>query len=380
VRKAAVLPLALAAVAAAACSREVRVAAIVSTTGAASTYGEKVASGIELARLELDSEAGWFGRRFVVYFDDDRTLPSRGVEVLRERIDRDGVRLVIGAVTSPVSLALAETCESRGVVLVSPSASAPELSEAGEFVFRVAPSDTLEGNSMAEFARDLGLSQVAVVAVAGAYGDGLRATFVRRFEGPRRRIVAVVSFAELDAAVLDAMASEVVASRPDGIYLGAYEADAAAIARRLREAGFRGVILGSSALGPVFAERAGSAAELTVFPKYEFDPRSTDPATLGFVERYRAAYGATPGPEAAQGYDAMKVLARAVHDAKSADPDAVRLALTAIRDYSGATGRIAFDRNGDVQRYPRLYVIRRGVPVPYETFVEQGGSIQGSLP
>jgi branched-chain amino acid transport system substrate-binding protein len=368
----------LAAVAAAGCSREVRVAAVISTSGAASTYGEKVARGIELARRELDAESGWFGRRFVVLSSDDATLPSRGVAVLRERIDHDGVRLAIGAVTSPVSLALAETCESRGVVLVSPSASAPELSGAGEFVFRVAPSETLEGNSMAEFARDLGLARIAVVAVSGAYGDGLRATFVRRFEGPRRRITAVISFAEIDAAVLDAMAAEILAKRPDGVYLGAYESDSAAIARRLRDAGFHGVILGSSSLGPAYAERSGAAAEGTVFPKYEFDPDSPDASTRAFVEHYRAAYGETPGPEAAQGYDAMRVLAKAVHDAGSSDPDAVRLALTAVRDYAGATGRIAFDANGDVQRYPRLYVIRRGAAVPYEIFVEQGGSIPGS--
>lgn len=379
-RKAAALPLALAAVAAAACSREVRVAAVVSTTGAASAYGENVARGIEVARRELDAEAGWFGRRFVVLLDDDQTLPSRGAEVLRERIDRDGVRLAIGAVTSPVSLALAETCEARGVVLLSPSASAPELSEAGAFVFRVAPSDTLEGNSMAEFARDLGLSRVAVVSVAGAFGDGLRASFVRRFEGPRRRVVAAISFVEAEPDVLDTMAREILATNPDGIYLGAYETDAAAIARRLREAGYRGVMLGNSALGAPFAERAGPAAEGTVIPKHVFDPDSPEAATRSFVEGYREIFGETPGQEAAQGYDAMRVLARAVHDAGSAEPDAVRLALAAIRDYTGATGRIAFDANGDVQRYPRLFVIRRGAAVPYETFVEQGGTIPGSLP
>ena len=377
-RKAAALPIVLAAAVAAACSREVRVAAVVSTTGAASAYGEKVARGIELARRDLDAEAGWFGRRFKVLVDDDGTLPSRGAAVLRERIDRDGIRLAIGAVTSPVTLALAETCESRGVVLVSPSASAPEISEAGAFVFRVAPSDALEGASMGDFARDLGLSRVAVVAVRGAYGEGLGTSFVRRFEGPRRTVAASLSFDELDGAVLDAMAKDILASRPDGVYLGAYEREAAAIARAVRSAGFRGVILGSSALGAAYADLAGAAAEGTVYPAYDFDPDSADETTRGFVERYRAAFGETPGREAALGYDALRVLARAIDDARSTDPEAVRLALAAIRDLAGASGRIGFDANGDIQRYPRLRVIRRGVAIPYETYVEQGGTFPGS--
>ena len=379
-RKAAALPLALAAVAVAACSREVRVEAVVSTTGAASAYGEKVARGLELARRDLDAEAGWFGRRYVVLLDDDGTLPSRGAAVLRERIERDGIRLAIGAVTSPVTLALAETCEANGVVLLSPSASAPEVSAAGAYVFRIAPSDSLEGTSMAEFARDLGLTRVAVVSVSGAFGDVLAASFVRRYGGPRRVIAATVSFTELDDAVLEGIAREVLAARPDGVYLGAYEGDAAAIARRLRASGFRGALLGSSALGPSYASHAGAAAEGTVFPAHDFDPESVDEATRGFVARYRASFGETPGREAAQGYDALRVLARAIEDAGSTDPDAVRLALAAIRDHEGATGRIGFDANGDVQRHPRLYVIRRGAVVPYETYVEQGGTFPGTSP
>lgn len=353
-------------------------AAVVSKTGAASDYGQKVARGLELARRDLDAEAGWFGRRFTVVVDDDATLPSRGAAVLRERIEHDGFRLAIGAVTSPVTLALAETCEARGVVLVSPSASAPEISDAGAYVFRVSPSDALEGASMGDFARDLGLARVAVIVVRGAYGDGLGTSFVRRFEGPRRTIAATVAFSELDDVALSSLAVDLVATRPDGVYLGAYEADAVRLARALRDAGFRGVILGSSALGGTYAAQAGAAAEGTVYPAYDFDPESSDEATRGFVQRYRAAYGETPGREAALGYDALRVLARAVHDARSADPDAVRLALAAVRDYPGASGRIGFDANGDIQRHPRLRVIRRGASVAYETYVEQGGTFPGS--
>ena len=65
----------------------------------------------------------------------------------------------------------------------------------------------------------------------------------------------------------------------------------------------------------------------------------------------------------------------AVGRAKSWNADKIRDALLQIDNYEGVTGRLAFDRNGDVVQYPRLYIVRRGQFVPYDRFVESGGSL-----
>ncbi len=69
------------------------------------------------------------------------------------------------------------------------------------------------------------------------------------------------------------------------------------------------------------------------------------------------------------------MLEAAAERAGSWDADEIRDALLSIDNYEGATGRLAFDRKGDVVQYPRLYVVRGGQFVPYDRFVEGGGTL-----
>lgn len=359
----------------AACGREVRVGAIVSRTGPAASVGEKVWRGIEIARDEYNENAGLFGRRVEVFPADDATHPEVARTALDRLVSRDGVGLVVGAVTSPVTLALAKSCEPRKIVLVSPTASAPEISEAGTFVFRVYPSDTLEAVSMADFARDLGLRRVAIFASDDAFGSSLRDAFGRRFVGERRQIVASYPMGPEEDPAYAARVAAIVAASPGGVYLATYGREGVHAAKSLRDAGYRGVLLGTAAFGTDYARATGAAGADTVFPRPAFDPADDDPVVRAFVARYRERFGEDPDTWAAHGYDALRVLLVAVDDAGSTDPDAVRRSLDSIRDYRGAAGPAAFDPNGDVVRYPRLYVVRGGEELPYDRFVEQGGTL-----
>ena len=76
-----------------------------------------------------------------------------GRQAVEELIHQDGIDIIIGAVSSPVTLSIAPICQQEEVVLLSPSSSAPEISEAGDYIFRNYPSDVLEGTAMARFAR-----------------------------------------------------------------------------------------------------------------------------------------------------------------------------------------------------------------------------------
>lgn len=357
------------------CSREVKVGAVVSRTGAAASYGEKVQRGLELAAERANARAGLFGRRARLIFRDDGTRPDEGARAAVELIDRDHVPIVIGAVSSPVTFAVARVCEQRRTVMLSPTASAPGLAGAGEFVFRIYPSDTLEGRSMADFARDLGLTRVAVFAVANDWGRGLADVFTAQLGPPPTRLAGRFEFPEGDVATIDGYVAQAKALAPDGLFVAAYPADTAEIVKRARAAGIAAVALGTSTVTPDVVRLAGPAAENLVFPLPSFDPDAHEPEVAAFVAAYRAKYGQTPDTWAAHGFDALDVVLDAVERAGSADPDAIRRALLATDDFHGAAGRTAFDAQGEVVRYPRLWVVRGGRSVAYERFVESGGTL-----
>ena len=355
------------------CHPPVRIGAIVSRTGAAGDYGEQVARGFDLAVGQINAAGGIDGRRLELVYRDDSTNPQMGLDAARELVEKEHVAVVLGPLSSTVTLRVAPYCERQRVVLVSPSAAAPEITDAGEYVFRTYPSELLEGASMAEFARDLGLDRVGILAVDNPYGSSLTRVFEGRFQDAGGSIALVRTFVEGDDASLSSAVEAMAAAAPRGVYVPAYTADVARVVALLRASGLKPLVLGTSAVTPDVVRLAGSAAENAVFPQSSFDPDSSDVAARSFVAAYRAAYGEAPDVFAAHGYDAVEVLAEAARRAQSWSADALRQALLSIDNHDGASGRMAFDKNGDVVQYPRLYVVRGGRFVAYDRFVEAGG-------
>ena len=131
----------------------------------------------------------------------------------------------------------------------------------------------------------------------------------------------------------------------------------------------------SSAVTPNVVQLAGESAANLVYPQSTFELDSQEPAVAHFVSAYRRKYNEDPDIYAAHGYDALKLLVHAINRGGGASPDDVRIGLNGINDYEGAAGLTTFDKNGDVIRYPRILIIRNGFPVPYEQFVNEGGSV-----
>ena len=123
-------------------------------------------------------------------------------------------------------------------------------------------------------------------------------------------------------------------------------------------------------LAPVPSERVGEAAEGVFLTQAAFDPDSEEPETKAFVEAYRAKYQSEPNLYAVHGYDATLVLAEALRRSGN-EPSHFWSAVRSLRDFTGAAGTIQFDERGDVQKFPRVYVVHNGELMDYEAEVER---------
>jgi branched-chain amino acid transport system substrate-binding protein len=369
------LPAAVSLALLAGCGKPALVGAIVSRSGAASSYGEQIVRGFDLAVEQINASGGVSGRKIRLIYRDDSTNPEIGLAAVRELVEKEGVSTVLGAVSSTVTLRLAPYCERNHVVLISPSASAPQLTEAGEYVFRTYPSDVLEGTSMADFARDLGLDRVAVLAVDNEYGASLARAFAERLTASGGSVVASLTFPEGDQQAIASSVAALPGLAPRGVYIPAYVSDLASALKLLRETRLRPIVLGTSVAAPELIRAAGPAAENLVFPLSDFDPTADSAGVRSFAAAFTARFAVEPDVYAAHAYDTVRVLAMAAAHAGSWNADDIRDALLGIDNYEGATGRLAFDRKGDVVQYPRLYVVRGGQLVAYDRFVESGGAL-----
>jgi branched-chain amino acid transport system substrate-binding protein len=355
---------------AAGCAQQqaVEFGAVLPLTGPSDVYGDSIHRGIELAVDELR------GRRDLsfqvsVKIEDSQSDPERAAELLDQLYD-DGALAAIGGVTSSEALRLVSVAEKHDRVLLSPSASAPELSGSSELFFRIYPSDLQEGSKMANFASEtLELEKLVILAKESPYARGIQGVFQSVFQSYGGAVMEVIEFPP-NTLDFSGVVDRVKTLEPPAVYLAAHALEIAALIPELRRRNFRGRILTTSAFAaPSAIAQAGSAANDIFLTQAVFDLESEDERVRRFVDSYRSRFNVSPDIYAANGYDAVMVLVEAALRGGTLASDLWK-GMRAIQNFAGATGNIQFDDRGDVQRFPRIYVISEGALLDYDKVVE----------
>lgn len=360
-----------------AAKREVRVGAVLSLSGEGAYYGQAIRQGMDLAVEQVNTSGGIGGNSLRIVYLDSSSSPEQAARAAIQLYDRHDLPLILGAVLSSETLRIAPLAEQRHKILLSPASSSPEITRAGKYVFRIYPSDTLEGAYMAQLAADeLRLRRVLVLAIDNAFGRGLAGVFRKSFPGAAPPLVQAYATHGADYA---AVAEKARDSGVEGIYLVGYYSDMAEILKEIRRVSPELKILSTSSFGnPKTLESAGKAAEGVIFPAIVFDPESDDPTIARFVRNFRMRYGSNPDLWAAHGYDAVLIAAEAMNRADGSVPDRIAEALLGIREFHGASGSLSFDAEGDVVQYPRAYIVHEGRFILYRDYLEQMGSRTGA--
>jgi branched-chain amino acid transport system substrate-binding protein len=347
----------------------VKFGAVLPLTGEAAIYGLPVQRGVDLAFEHLQSQGELPYQLELITFDS-ASDPDKGGELL-EQAYRDGALAAIGGVTTAEALKMVPVADEFDRVLVSPSASTPQLSGISKNFYRVFPSDAREGATMGNFAtQKLKAEKVVILAKEDAYAKGIQAVFKTEFERYGGEVLDLIEFPSLGSD-LSGLVERVMTLRPDAVYLAAYAPDLAQMIRYLREQGYKGTIFTTSAFAaPEIIAQVGRPAEGVFLTQAVFDIESEDPTIRTFIEGYRAKYNLEPDLYAAHGYDSLLVLAEALKKGGRTSSEFWK-GIRSIRDFSGATGTVQFDERGDVQKFPRVYVVNEGLLVDYEAEVER---------
>lgn len=354
-----------------ACEKDkpVKFGAVLPLTGEAAVYGVPIRKGVELAvdQIRMLDDYPYELELVVV---DSESDPEKGRQLLAELYSQ-GALAVIGGVTTAEALAMVAEADEHDQVLMSPSASTPELTGISKNFYRVFPSDAREGATMGNFAtQKLNAEKVVVLSKESAYAKGIQEIFEREFERHGGEVLESIEFPSLSSD-LSGVVERVMTLNPDAVYLAAYAEDLAQMITYLRDQGYKGTIFTTSAFAaPEVIARVGRPAEGVFLTQAAFDPNSEEPEVKTFVDGYRAKYQSEPDLYAVHGYDAMMVLAEALR--QSGDlPTEFWKGVRSIRDFTGATGTIQFDERGDVQKFPRVYVVNNGQLIDYEAEVDR---------
>lgn len=346
---------------------EINIGAILPLTGDAGSYGTALKKGMDVAIDGINALGGINGKKLVVVFEDSQADPAKAVSAFNKLRSVDRVPMVLGDMFSSGTLAIAPIAERNKIVLLSPTASAVDLTKAGDYIFRIYPSDTYDGTYLAQFARDKAHAKtVAIVSMQVASIAAVVQVFQSEFEKDGGKVVCSESYKEGDTDFRSQLTKAKVSS-PDIIFIPGYLKEMANLLKQAKELGIKTPFLSISTFAdPKILSLAGNAAEDVKFSSPAFDTKSTSREMQTFVQMFRKNYNEEPDILSGYGYDVINIAAQALRSSGEFTPTSIKQALYGITDYPGVTGKTTFDSNGDVVKELRMMSVKNGtfVPVP----------------
>lgn len=322
-------------------SNEVTIGGIFPLSGDVAVYGVECKNGIDLAIEEINAAGGINGKNIVLVSEDDEGNPDKTVNAFQKLTTRDGAKIIIGSLTSGCTQAITSRAQAKKILQIAPAATAPAITDAGDYIFRACFIDPFQGTVGGKFAVEtLNCKNAAILYdVGNDYSVGLTENFEKAFVANDGNIVAKESYAKGDKE-FSAQLTKIKSANPDVVYLPDYYGTVALIAKQLRAVGINTPIVGADGWDGLSAN-AGDEV-LNGFYSNHYATDSTEPKVQEFVKAFTAKYGSAPNAFAALGYDCAYLLKDAILAAGSDNPADVKKALEAT-DGDYVTGHLTFD-------------------------------------
>jgi branched-chain amino acid transport system substrate-binding protein len=335
-------------------------------TGPVAAYGEQVKNGAQVAVDEINKKGGVLGEKLVLKLADDDGDPKQGVSAANQLVG-DGIKFVVGPVTSGVAVPASDVFAENGVLMVTPTATAPALTNRGlTNILRTCGRDDQQAEvSAAYVAEKLKGKRVAIINDKGQYGKGLSDAFKATLNkaGVTEVLDEAINQGEKD---FSALTTRLKAENVDVIYFGGYHPEAGLIARQLADISVKAQIIGGDGLSNTeYPAIGGDAANGTIFTNASDALKNPD--SKAAVD----ALAAAKIPAEAftlNAYAAVEVIAAGIEKAKSAeDAQAVADALKTGEPISTAIGKVTYGETGDMTSQSfSLYKWDAGKIVPVE--------------
>jgi branched-chain amino acid transport system substrate-binding protein len=363
----------------------IAIGSVAPLTGGIAHLGKDNENGVRLAVEEANAAKIRIGGKEVVFelvAHDDQADPKVGTTVAQKLVDAK-VAGVVGHLNSGTTIPASAIYNGANppIPMITGSATNPKLTEQGfRNIFRAVGRDDQQGPAIASYlAASAKPKLAAVIDDATAYGEGLANEVEKSLKAagvkvlPRER--GTDKTTDWKAAL-----TKVKGRNPDAVFYGGMDATAGPLLRQGRELGIKAVFaFGDGACTDNMKQLAGEAAEGLLCSQAGIPPQA---ASKKFLDAYKKRFNVDPILYAPFTYDGANLLIEAMKKANSADPAKYLPEVQKI-EFSGATGRIAFDAKGDRSdaemtiftirngKLLPIAIIQSGKTVKYEDFIAQ---------
>ena len=320
-------------------------------TGQNAFGGQLELEGVRLAHKEMPKV---LDRPVELVVVDNKSDKVEAANAVKRLVERDKVVALIGTYGSSLAMAGAEVAEKAAVPGVGTSCTNPLVTQGKKYYFRACFIDPYQGAAAATYAYEtLGFRKAAVLMdMTSDYAVGLSSFFTRDFKKLGGEIVATLKYSSGDQD-FTAQLTELIAKKPDIVFMPAYFAEGAIIMKQARELGAKFRLMGADAMdNPDTLKLGGKAAEGFLHTTFPYDPAmpNMSPEAKRFTEAWKAAY---PDKETnvngALGYNTYFLILDAIKRANSSDPKAIAKALAETKDLPTALGLLSINKTHDAE-------------------------------
>jgi len=351
----------------------VDVGVVIPYSGDLNDFGGPMQNGFEMAKADINAAGGPAGSDVELHFEDSNSASTQGVNAANKLVDTTGVDALFGAVSSGVTISIAESVTiSNEVLHVTPASSSPVIStlDDDDYVWRTRTNDRFVAKVMSRIAQNNDADSAAVLYVNNDFGSALADVFEESFDG---EVTAKVGYESGESSYQQSL-DQLYEDDPDFVALAGYPESGTTILSQWFEGGYGGNwILHTSLLSDEVIENVGEEVMNGMYGVRTKPPSGGD--TESFVSDYEEANPDAQlfSPYSWNSYDALVSWALAAHAADSTDSSDVKEQMRETSNppgddvgydefgdgvdllddgeavnYAGPSGSVDYDENGDV--------------------------------
>ena len=349
-------------------SNEIKIGVLNEMTGGNATFGTSSANGAKMAIKEANAKGGILGKQIQAVIADNKSEPSEAANAMTKLATQDRVVAVTGTFSSSNAIAASNVAEASKLPYMAIGATNPKVtvdeksSKVKNYTFRVCFIDPFQGTVGANFVlKTLKLNKaVMLVDSSSDYSKGLAAFFKDAFAKGGGSVIAEESYLQKDQD-FKTILTKVKALNAEIIYVPGYYEEVGKIVKQARELGITAPIVGGDGWDSPKLVEIGTAAALnnTYFTNH-YSADDTSATSQAFVEAYKKEYGQAPDAMAVLSYDGTNILIDAIKRANSVEPDKIREALAATKDYLAITGATTLNATHDAVKNAVIIEMKDG--------------------
>lgn len=319
-------------------------------TGDHAEYGISFKVSAELMAKKWNEKGGAGGYNIEIVSFDDKSNGEEAATIAEKVVEDMDVVGIIGSYVSGVSMAATPTFQEAGLVNISASASHPDFTKAGDYIFRNNTIISVEGAAtVAAVAENLKVKKVAILSIKTDWGVST-AEIVKELISKRNDLEIVAHEECMDGSDdYSTQVSKFQQSGAEAIIVVGMHNTFVPFARQFRQIDPN---IGLAAFANLYNQQVidlgGEYVEGTVFP-VAYVNESVDPLVVEYRDAFKAETGKNPSSLAAQAYDAAGMLMEAIDNVKSNDRKAIRDYIAKI-EYKGVGGTTSFDDQGEADK------------------------------